>query len=405
MSLSKVQPFLDKAFEFLRDREFSVSREDWTKFCASQGMSLDKLQSAKLELLRQSQKIDDDSERLKQIFCCDPFDVANTKALRDIWHDKAESQPEPYQRWFSDISIHLLDLSSEPPSNPVSVIPSPTTPISTISNPIPVSVPPKLSKELLSAVITGSIIGLFIMSALIINNYLNKPQIITQKEKVISTPLPISQTKPQELITTSPTVSPSKNLQPNLQSQYKSQSETPPTIPLPTKNKTSSNSTIGTNAQIVGKSGSKNIRSGPGTSYSSLHIAYTGDRVKIISSDTDVGGYRWYKVDFPNSDVTGWIAAQLLAIDGQTPPKHSTVSPSYSSNVNANARIGGKQLGTKNLRSGPGTAYGIIAKINTGEDIEILDKSQDSGGYVWYQVRHQQSGTKGWIAAQLVNVK
>ena len=265
MSLSKVQPFLEEAFEFLRDREFSVSREDWAKFCDSQGINLEQLKSAKSELLRQSQKVNDDSERLKQIFCCDPFDVANTKALRDIWHDKAESQPDPYQRWFSDISIHLLDLSSEPPSNPVPIIPSPTTPISRISNPIPVSVPPKLSKELLSAVITGSIIGLFIMFALIINNYLNKPQIITQKEKVISTPSPISQTKPQERIITSPTVSPSKNLQPSLQSQYKSQSPSPipPTIPLPTKNKPSSNSTIGTNAKIVGKSGSKNIRSGP----------------------------------------------------------------------------------------------------------------------------------------------
>jgi hypothetical protein len=43
MLLKEIYLFLEKAFEFLRDREFSVSREDWTKFCDNQGMSLEKL--------------------------------------------------------------------------------------------------------------------------------------------------------------------------------------------------------------------------------------------------------------------------------------------------------------------------------------------------------------------------
>jgi serine/threonine protein kinase, bacterial len=70
-----------------------------------------------------------------------------------------------------------------------------------------------------------------------------------------------------------------------------------------------------TNATIVGKPGSKNIRSGPGTQYSSLHIAYPGDRIKIIESASDQGGYTWYKVYFPESGASGWIAAQLINLD------------------------------------------------------------------------------------------
>lgn len=193
MSLKNVQPFLNKAFEFLRDREFSVSHEDWKTFYINQGINLDQLKSAKSELIRQSQKVDDDSERLKQIFCCDPFDAGSTKALRDIWHDKAELQPDPFQRWFSDISIHLLDLSS----NNSSKLQDSTSVTQVIQLPN-LSPENKLPRELFSAIIIGGTIGIFTAIGLIINNYLNKSQIITQKEQVISTPSTILVPKNQD---------------------------------------------------------------------------------------------------------------------------------------------------------------------------------------------------------------
>lgn len=71
----------------------------------------------------------------------------------------------------------------------------------------------------------------------------------------------------------------------------------------------------GTNATIVGQSDSKNIRTGPGTNYSVRHVAYAGDRVRILNSSTDSGGYIWYKVYFPNSGADGWIAGQLIQRD------------------------------------------------------------------------------------------
>jgi serine/threonine protein kinase, bacterial len=69
------------------------------------------------------------------------------------------------------------------------------------------------------------------------------------------------------------------------------------------------------NATIGGQSGSKNIRSGPGTSYGTAHTAYTGDRVVIRDTAKDAGGYTWYKVYFPKSGAEGWVAAQLLNPD------------------------------------------------------------------------------------------
>jgi hypothetical protein len=129
MTLNKVQPFLDKAFDFLRDREFTVSREDWAKFCDSQGMSLEKLKSAKSELLCQNPKIDNESERLKNIFSCDPFDGEIIKSLRDHWYDKAESQPYPFQKWYYDISVHLLQIDTEKLESSPKIVNSVTPPI------------------------------------------------------------------------------------------------------------------------------------------------------------------------------------------------------------------------------------------------------------------------------------
>jgi hypothetical protein len=113
MTLSKVQPFLDEAFEFLREQEFSITMQTWKNFCNQEEISFETLQIAKSELFRQSQKIDNDSERLKQIFCCDPFDAEIIKSLRDIWYEKAESQPDPFQKWYYDISLHLLQIDTE----------------------------------------------------------------------------------------------------------------------------------------------------------------------------------------------------------------------------------------------------------------------------------------------------
>jgi serine/threonine protein kinase, bacterial len=92
----------------------------------------------------------------------------------------------------------------------------------------------------------------------------------------------------------------------------------PQTIPnsVPPVNVAPPQTNADTNATIVSQtSGSKNIRSGPGTSYGVKHTAYPGDRVRIMESSQDVGGYTWYKVYFPKSGADGWIAAQLINRD------------------------------------------------------------------------------------------
>jgi Bacterial SH3 domain len=69
------------------------------------------------------------------------------------------------------------------------------------------------------------------------------------------------------------------------------------------------------NATIAGKPGSKNIRSGPGTTYDVIDTAYSGDRIVILGKNQDQGGYIWYKVQLQSSGNEGWIASHLVRRD------------------------------------------------------------------------------------------
>jgi hypothetical protein len=76
--------------------------------------------------------------------------------------------------------------------------------------------------------------------------------------------------------------------------------------------------------------------------------------------------------------------------------------PPKASSSGANATVSGTP-GTKNIRSGAGTAYAVVGTVRTGDRLQILGSSYDRGGYQWYKVYHPQSGTTGWIAAQLIS--
>ena len=85
----------------------------------------------------------------------------------------------------------------------------------------------------------------------------------------------------------------------------------PPVRPTPARTQAAT-----TNATIVSKeAGSKNVRSGPGTTYAVKHVAYPGDRILVRDRASDSGGFTWYKVYFPNSGAEGWMAAQLVSLD------------------------------------------------------------------------------------------
>ena len=181
-------------------------------------------------------------------------------------------------------------------------------------------VPKQGMSDWAKAMIMGGFIGTFILVAIV----LTRPQQATQ---VANNSSPATPASPAPAPSVAPSAAPvaavsqtAPQAAPPPQTviiqagtpEKESAPEKPVKEPTPEK---PTKSTGNTNATIVGQPGSKNVRSGPGTVYDSKHVAYPGNRVRILERSSDVGGYTWYKVYFPESGADGWVAGQLLNID------------------------------------------------------------------------------------------
>jgi serine/threonine protein kinase, bacterial len=138
-----------------------------------------------------------------------------------------------------------------------------------------------------------------------------------------------------------------------------------------------------------------------------------------------LGGAFLLKEYLPNSNASSNVSkpTESSAQSPQPTPTPSTqVSPSPSSPMptptipvpaptqqsppiappdpRANATIVG-QTARKNVRSGPGTNYGVVQEVQNGDRVQIIG-SQKAGESSWYQIYLFDTGVQGWIAAQLV---
>jgi SH3-like domain-containing protein len=112
-----------------------------------------------------------------------------------------------------------------------------------------------------------------------------------------------------------------------------------------------------------------NVRTGPSTSDPVYMELFRGYPLKIAEKKGE-----WIKIqDFEND--SGWIHSSLIE-------KGNTVI------VNAESSV--------NMRSGPGTEHGIIANLERGVVLDLIERKGN-----WVQVKHL-SGTQGWIYAPLV---
>lgn len=123
------------------------------------------------------------------------------------------------------------------------------------------------------------------------------------------------------------------------------------------------------------------VRSGPGSGYSQIGTASSGD--KFVKLDAQDG---WQKIYFKGG--TGWV--------------NSASTTSISSGLVT------KIMATDvNVRSGPGTGYSIIGSVDSPQAYIVLDSGDArSGGYngveyIWHKI--QYSGSVGWVYNQYTN--
>ena len=149
------------------------------------------------------------------------------------------------------------------------------------------------------------------------------------------------------------------------------------TIPLYAGTGTAKAATPAGISQPAGKTAtvtatSLNVRTGPSTSYSIMHVLWQGNKVPVIDES---GGF--YKIRLSDGR-TGWISKNYAVLNTET---------------------SGVVTATKlNVRTGPSTSYDVMHILWNGNRVPIID---DSGN--WYKIR-LSDGRTGWVSKTYLRV-
>ena len=161
--------------------------------------------------------------------------------------------------------------------------------------------------------------------------------------------------------------------------------------------KVDKSSTTSSNGVITASS--VNLRSGAGTSYSKVALLQKNDALNILERTGD-----WYKVTVVATGKTGYVFATYVKETSSavtpTPTGSATVTPAGSPTPTpAGSQAGKLNAGGVNFRTGPGTSYKSLGKLNKDTTVTVLGKSGD-----WYKVTVNSSGTTGYVFAKYVTI-
>ena len=163
--------------------------------------------------------------------------------------------------------------------------------------------------------------------------------------------------------------------------------EPAPTVP-PTEPPTEPEVELPTVPSTMGTitAGKLNIRSGAGSEHNEVGTYVKGDRVEIAETKT-VGDTLWGRTG------KGWVGMGFVRMDG-TPPLKEDGTPAEADLLSTDGKYGVLgygvvDLGTLNVRHGPGTEYNKVKDVKEGER------------YAYYQVLNEWVRIEGgWVSTE-----
>ncbi len=158
--------------------------------------------------------------------------------------------------------------------------------------------------------------------------------------------------------------------------------EPTPTEPAPTEPApTEPEEPQGTPGKVKANGG-LNIRSGPGTGYGVVGHLDNGAAVTILEQQA-VGSMLWGKIS------QGWISMSYVVLDTTN---EDQTQPDPGDNSDQSGAVTGyiKAIGGLNIRSGPGTNYGIVGAYSNGDKVTVTQQ-QAVGSDTWGKT------ARGWI--------
>ena len=140
---------------------------------------------------------------------------------------------------------------------------------------------------------------------------------------------------------------------------------------------------------VVKVNSALNMRSGPGSNYGVIGTLRNNDKVEIIK---EVDG--WYEIKF-NGKV-GYVSSQYIKVVDNESSEEKPVEPEKPS-VSVNKQGIVKVNSALNMRSGPGSNYGVIGTLRNNDKVEII-KEVDG----WYEIKF--NGKVGYVSSQYIKV-
>ena len=140
---------------------------------------------------------------------------------------------------------------------------------------------------------------------------------------------------------------------------------------------------------VVKVNSALNMRSGPGSNYGVIGTLRNNDEVEIIK---EVDG--WYEIKF-NGKV-GYVSSQYIKVVDNESSEEKPVEPEKPS-VSVNKKGVVKVNSALNMRSGPGSNYGVIGTLRNNDEVEII-KEVDG----WYEIKF--NGKVGYVSSQYIKV-
>lgn len=119
-----------------------------------------------------------------------------------------------------------------------------------------------------------------------------------------------------------------------------------------------------------------NVRTGPGTAYLVVDTLYAGESVEVTKCSSN----NWCYIE--HSGPNGWVSSKYLST--ARPPSTTTIA-------NFPAEFAAKTA--LNVRSGPGTIYGVVDTLYSGELVKVTECASNG----WCHIEH--SGSNGWVSS------
>ncbi len=152
----------------------------------------------------------------------------------------------------------------------------------------------------------------------------------------------------------------------------------------------------GQSARVTAPAG-LNVRTSPSSSGSLVLQLGTGQLVTIVEGPTEAENFTWWRVDDGQGNV-GWVA------DGDNETVWLSPQVGQAQPVNRAPRVGDRvsvtmpNSGQLSVRAVPGPDAALLNRVNSGEQLTILDGPQQAGGFTWYRVRSDSGSVEGWAA-------